>query len=539
MSLRLRLLLFAIALVTLPGLIFAVVAFSGTRDALQREVGIQLQQTSERAADTLAGAIANGRRDARSWVIQDVMRDLVVGDLDKRVSRFLQTVTLSNPAYLDAVCLDQAGKVLAASSGRWMGRAVSISDPSSNGVRGPVVEPVLGKTVLEIAAVIPDPDAAGRSLGRLILYYDWGATSELLDEVRSSLSELGKTVAALIVDTTGRVIGGISFDGEAAVDSLLAREDWREALGERYGSRRVQLREGEEVQVLVGTASERGVSERWRVVLIERASQALAPIRRIGTTWIAVLGLILLVGLAIAALLARQFMRPLEEVTRATSEIAAQPDQPMPLLPVRSENEVGQLARSFNRMTTELKRSQAEALTAEKFAFAGELAAMVAHEVRTPLTVMRSSAQMLASEKVPASIDRDELASTIVSEVDRVNRVVDGLIQLARPVEGQPAPTSLVDAIERAVEFTRSHAEKSGISIECDLDQKQPPALCDPDQLYQVVLNLLVNAIQALPEGGKFESPVSKRIAVRWVSRSKMTDRVCRQSSAIGCSTLL
>ncbi len=229
----------------------------------------------------------------------------------------------------------------------------------------------------------------------------------------------------------------------------------------------------------------------------------MAPIRRIGTTWIAALGLILLVGLAIAALLARQFMRPLEEVTRATSEIAAQPDQPMPLLPVRSENEVGQLARSFNRMTTELKRSQAEALTAEKFAFAGELAAMVAHEVRTPLTVMRSSAQMLASEKAPASIDRDELASTIVSEVDRVNRVVDGLIQLARPVEGRPAPTSLVDSIERAVEFTKSHAEKTGIALECDLDQTQPPALCDPDQIYQVVLNLLVNAIQALQDGGR------------------------------------
>ncbi len=297
MSLRLRLLLFAIALVTLPGLIFAVVAFSGTRDALQREVGIQLQQTSERAADTLAGAIAKGRADARSWTIQDVMRDLVVGDLDKRVSRFLQTVTLSNPAYLDAVCVDERGTIIAASSGRWMTQKVSAEDASGDGLRGPLVEPVLGRSVLEIAAVIPDPDAAGRSLGRLVLFYDWGATGALLDEVRSSLSEVGKTVAALIVDTNGRVIGGISFDGESAVDSLLARESWHEALGERYGSRRVQLREGGEVQVLVGTASARSASERWRVVSIERASEALAPIRRIGTTWIAALGLILLVGL--------------------------------------------------------------------------------------------------------------------------------------------------------------------------------------------------------------------------------------------------
>ncbi len=84
-----------------------------------------------------------------------------------------------------------------------------------------------------------------------------------------------------------------------------------------------------------------------------------------------------------------------------------------------------------------------------------------------------------------------------------MNRVVDGLIQLARPVEGRPAPTSLVDSIERAVEFTKSHAEKTGIALECDLDPTQPPALCDPDQIYQVVLNLLVDAIQALQDGGR------------------------------------
>ncbi len=504
MSLRLRLLLFAVGLVTLPGLIFAIVAFSETREVLEREVGIQLQQTSERAADALAGAVANGLADARSWAIQDVMRDLVVGDLDKRVSRFLQTVTRSNSAYLDAVCVDAEGDVIAASSGSWMTRNVSGADGEvGNGLRGPFVESSVGRVVLEMAVAIPDPDAPARSLGRLILFYDWEATGGLLNDVRGSLSALGKSVAALIVDATGDVIGGISFEGDPAVGSMLGLENWRGAIGKRHGSRRIRLPDGAALQVLVGTATVRNVSPRWEVVLVESASEALAPIRRVGATWVAVLSVILLVGLAVAGLLARQFMLPLEEVTQATSEIAARPDQPMPLLPVRSENEVGQLARSFNRMTTELKRSQAETLTAEKFAFAGELAAMVAHEVRTPLTVMRSSAQMLASGKAPANLDRDELAGTIVSEVDRVNRVVDGLIQLARPVEARPAPTSLPEAIERAAVFTQSHAQQKGVRIECALDSEQELALCDPEQIYQVALNLLVNAVQALPRGGR------------------------------------
>ena len=502
MSLRLRLLLFALALVSLPGLIFALVAFSGTRDALQREVGIQLRQTSERAAGALSDVIENGLADARLWARQDFMRDLVVGDLDKRVSRFLQTVTQSNISYLDAVCVDERGEVVAASSGPWMSRRIELAVDEAD-VRGPVWESSLRRRVLQVATRIADPDSTERSLGTLILFFDWEATSGVLNEVRASLAELGKSVAALIVDANGEVIGGVDFEGEPALGSLLELEDWGEGLGNRFGVRRIRMPDGDSVQVLVGTTAVRGIGLGWSVILVERATEALAPIGRVGRNWVVALGVILLVGLAVAALLARQIMLPLEDVTRATSEIAARPDQPMPLLPVRSDNEVGQLARSFNRMTTELKRSQAEALTAEKFAFAGELAAMVAHEVRTPLTVMRSSAQMLASEKAPANLDRDELAGTIVSEVDRVNRVVDGLIQLAKPVESRPAPTELNEPIQRAAEFTRSLAEKKSASVEVDLDPLQPMALCDAEQIYQVVLNLLVNAIQALDEGGK------------------------------------
>jgi signal transduction histidine kinase len=206
--------------------------------------------------------------------------------------------------------------------------------------------------------------------------------------------------------------------------------------------------------------------------------------------------------LAIASWLARQFMRPLDEVTRATSRIAAQPQAELPLLPVRSRDEVGQLTESFNTMTTELKRSQEEALSAAKFAFAGELAALVAHEVRTPLSVMRSSAQMLANPAPAGAADNAELVETIVAEVDRVERVVTALIQLARPLDQRLAPTALRDVLSRAADFTAAHAERQQVQISCEFANGDRPAMCDPDQTYQVVLNLLVNAVQALPHGG-------------------------------------
>ncbi len=508
LSLRTTLLLFALGLVTLPGGCFALVAFSGARAALEREVRIQLHQTAERGADALATTLARARSDARSWANQDVMRDLLVGDLDKRVSKFLRTVTKDEATYLEVLCADGHGGVVAASSGDWIGRSVHGWDAMRSlrtGVEtlvGPVAAPDFGREVLEIGVPIENPDPPGGQIGNLILSYVWGGIQDLLDDLRVKLASLEKRVAAVVVDREGKVIGGVSFDGRAAQRSALATERWGGLAPSGHGRRPLSPSNDAPAGVLVGAAPISDSSDGWSVLFIERTAEALAAVRKVRTRWIAVIACILVVGLAVATLLARQVMHPLEEVTRATSDIASHPDLELPLLPVRSRNEVGQLTESFNTMTIELKRSQEEALSAAKFAFAGELAAMVAHEVRTPLSVMRSSAQMLADPTSGRSADTAELVETIVAEVDRVERVVTGLIQLARPLEQCLEATQLRDVLSRAAEFVAAHAEKQRIRIACEFADGEAQALCDPEQIYQVVLNLLVNALQALSQGG-------------------------------------
>jgi signal transduction histidine kinase len=505
LSLRTRLLLFALALVTVPGALFALIAFSGTRAALEREVGIQLQQTAERGADAASTALQRAQSDARTWAGQDVMRDLLVGDLDKRVSRFLSTVREGEPQYLAVLCTDASGSVIAASSGEWIGHDLHAWPALRGGAAalvGPLELPDLGREVLEIAVPIQNPDAPRDRIGSLVLVYDWAGIAAVLDAIRIKLAHLGKRVAALLIDGDGRVIGGVTFNGQPAQRSPLAVERWSGFGANGFGERRVTTPADGPSSVLAGVAGVPHASVPWSVVFIERMDEALAPVRAVRRRWILVSAALLAIGLAVAALLARSAVRPLEDITRATSRIAARPDEELPLLPVRSRNEVGQLTESFNRMTTELKRSQEEALTAAKFAFAGELAAMVAHEVRTPLSVMRSSAQMLAGAPGAPGEHNTELVDMIVAEVDRVERVVTGLIQLARPLEQRLEPTALRDVLERATEFAAAYADTQGIRVTCDFAAGQPPALCDGEQIYQVVLNLLVNAVQALPPGG-------------------------------------
>jgi len=235
--------------------------------------------------------------------------------------------------------------------------------------------------------------------------------------------------------------------------------------------------------------------------VLEPLSDALAPVRRLQQgltgTLIAVLGL----ALAVATALAARMSRPLRELTRATQDLL-RPGEPPRVVAVRSRDEIGTLASAFNTMGTALSRAQDDLLVAAKFAFVGEVAAGIAHEVRTPLGIMRSSAQLLA-RTVPASQRESvELAEMIVGEVDRIAGVVNGLLELARPRRPELEPTALAPVLRRALDFVDGQAREKSLTVRGEFPPV-PAARCDPEQVYQVALNLLVNAIQALPDGGR------------------------------------
>jgi signal transduction histidine kinase len=173
---------------------------------------------------------------------------------------------------------------------------------------------------------------------------------------------------------------------------------------------------------------------------------------------------------------------------------------------VRTEDEVGTLAEAFNEMSSELQRAQRDLVEAEKFAFVGELAAGVAHEIRTALNVLGSSAQILER-----SLPRDsrpesaELAEMIRAEVTRLGGVVNDLLTLAR---GRPLALEvgvLSEPIFRAVEFVAPQARERGIRIVRSHPPGEARLPCDAELIYQVAVNLLVNAIQALGHGGCIE----------------------------------
>jgi two-component system sensor histidine kinase HydH len=168
--------------------------------------------------------------------------------------------------------------------------------------------------------------------------------------------------------------------------------------------------------------------------------------------------------------------------------------------PIRNSNGRCEGAVIVLRDLTEIKQLEEKVKRTEKLAAIGELAAGVAHEIRNPLSSIRGFAQFL-KQALKDRPKEQEYAQTMVNEVDRINRVVTDLLTFARPMAAKLAPTDVTELVEHAVRLVQPEAEscQAGIQMKVSDLSKLP---LDANQMTQALLNLLLNALQAVSQGG-------------------------------------
>jgi two-component system nitrogen regulation sensor histidine kinase GlnL len=154
------------------------------------------------------------------------------------------------------------------------------------------------------------------------------------------------------------------------------------------------------------------------------------------------------------------------------------------------------------RDLSRIRQLEAEVRRGETLAAAGRMAVGLAHEVRNPLGAIRGAVQLLGRELGPES-SLHEYAQVLLSEVDRVNRIIEMLLNLAKPVPIRPVPLNLHQLLERVALLSEETARERHVTILRRYDPSLPPILGDEDRLVQVFHNLVRNAIEAMADGGQ------------------------------------
>ncbi|MCK4436539.1 HAMP domain-containing protein [bacterium] len=173
---------------------------------------------------------------------------------------------------------------------------------------------------------------------------------------------------------------------------------------------------------------------------------------------------------------------------------------------VKSKDEIGELSSAFNLMTGRLRQMrelEEELRRKDRLAALGELSAGVAHEVRNPLGIIKNSAQVLQDKFKDKDTKSRELSKFIIEEVDRLNKVVTNFLDFARPQKPNLTGRKIAPIISRALELMQSEILKRKIKVANKHEDNLPPVLADEELLAQVFLNIISNAIQAMPDGGR------------------------------------
>ncbi|MFO0795634.1 MAG: ATP-binding protein [Candidatus Brocadiaceae bacterium] len=248
----------------------------------------------------------------------------------------------------------------------------------------------------------------------------------------------------------------------------------------------------------------------WGLVAKQDLAEAFAPVEKLKKRVIVLIFFCMSVVVALGISFTNRITRPIMQLTEGAKAIASGKLDHRIL--IVSQNEVGILAEEFNKMAIKLKESYSnleqkveertsQLLRAERLAAVGELAAEVAHEINNPLGGLQNFASMMKNE--PENIEQTrKYANLMLEGLKRVEMIVKRLLTFSKPHTFTLLGKNINDIIRHAIEFIEYRLEPCNVYIHKKLNESLPPVLADADQLSQVFINIMANALESMPDGG-------------------------------------
>lgn len=517
LTIRRTLLLAFLAVGLLPSLLLALLAFDRASRSLQTEIERGLTAQAEVLRAELGEMMAERLQNADTWRRIELMQDLQVADVDKRLAGFLQRLHAGyGGLYRELAAVDPQGRVVASSLPARLGQPQPLREGGQEirlgALRVTMEPPQAAGDDFTLGLRTPVPSAFGpQALGELVMVLDGRRVDARLER-----AAVGGRLVALL-DGQHRLLAGSQALRKRLPRLADTLAPW--AADEPPPAGPLDLG-----PVLAGTARSgpgpQGLD--WTVLVLVPRDEALAPVRTMGAIFAVLLAAVSAGTLAVALGTSQAIARPIAALTafsrsrRPGAGGSGAPGAPAPGAAVppalQARGEVGELARAYVAMLQDIEHSQQQLARATALAAVGEMSAVIAHEVRTPLGVMLSSAQILQRER-DLSPEGRELLGYLESETARLARLVSTMLEGARPRAPQPVPTDLNALIQHAVGLLSAQAARQSVQVQATTGPAPLLLDCDGEQMTQVLLNLILNGLQVLPPGGHIQVSLHERAA--------------------------
>lgn len=239
----------------------------------------------------------------------------------------------------------------------------------------------------------------------------------------------------------------------------------------------------------------------------------ISPVTIIGRRFIIFLLLLitLISGLLFGLGMIIRLIRPILQLKTSVDGMVG--EGMMRRIPVQGSDEIGELSNAFNEMLGRLDNAIDEQERMCRLAATGELAATLAHEIKNPLNAIGGAAEYIGKNMKGSLVK--EFVTVITSEVSRINNLTSTLLSFSKTAEPQPEPVSLNKLVKEALYLLSKETPHLQVTMKEELEENLPLVNCDYNQIKQVVINLLLNALDAVDEHGV--------IAVKTYHREKNT----------------
>ena len=496
-------LLFLVAAIV-PYTAATLLILNNSEKAIYKNIVKGLSTEVELLRDNIDARLFHLRNNALAWANLEVIEEVYTGDAGKRISHTLEELKNSyglsgeiHVTNMDSVIVSSTNRsyIGKKTTALWLPRLFS----------GAIIEldphhsEITGRKVITFGIPIRHHAFRKKVIGGLIAEYD------MKDTGLPSLPNVA------IIDKNGEVIA--SSEG----NSFLGKTRFSVPIDEKQNIVFVP-------RYFVAVAKSKGYYDfngfGWTVATAKKERMARKPIVRVqqATVFFGLLGVTLII--ALVSFLSSRSIRPLKDLSQMADKIARTKDLSL-RVKSSSKDEVGRLADSFNYMIEEvsghishIKEMEETIRKNERLSGLGELSAGMAHEIKNPLGVIKSSADIL-KDRLKGSDQNVALASAISEEATRLAGILDAFLRFARPKPPHMGLCHPNKVLDKAVELLAPDMNIDGITIHKNLDETIPIIQSDPDQMYQVFVNIIINAIHAMPEGGRLD------VATRRVSISE------------------